>query len=104
MSADDEWTTLLEQLEKDAERILQGRASEPGAHPVASGALDTWTPPATPLPLHLADRAQRLVTLQRSAMERAAADMGELRQHLDAVRRVPADRRPDAPAYLDVNG
>lgn len=100
MSADEEWTALFDQLERDAQRVLRGEA--PQADPRTDDGA--WTPPATPLPTHLADRAQRVVALQRSAMDRARVDMTELRQHLDAVRRVPADRRPDAPAYLDVNG
>lgn len=97
-----EWESLLDRLEEEAERML---AAGPDHLADTVDADDlSWTAPAASLPPHLADRAQRVVRLQRSAMERAQADMGELRRHLHALGRVPADRRPDAPAYLDVNG
>ena len=95
----DEWTAMLDRLEHDAERIL---AAAPGTADAAD--LSPWTPPSTPLPPALADRARDVVALQHSAMARARTDLDELRQHLGAVRRVPSDRRGDAPAYLDVDG
>lgn len=95
----DEWTALLDRLEEDAERIL---AAAPGT----ADAVDIlpWTPPSTPLPPDLAERARLVVELQRAAMERTRAGLDDLRQHLGAVRRVPSARQEDAPAYLDVNG
>lgn len=95
----DEWTMMLDRLEDDAQRIL---AAAPGTADAAD--IAPWTPPSTPLPPSLADRARDVVELQRSAMDRARADLGELRQHLGAVRRVPSAGRGDAPAYLDVDG
>lgn len=95
----DEWTTLLDQLEADAERIL---AAEPGS-PDAPEVLP-WTAPSAPLPPHLADRARRVLDLQHSAMTRTRDDLDTLRQHLGAVRLVPGSRRPEEPAYLDVDG
>lgn len=95
----DEWTAMLDRLEKDADRIL---AAAPGTADAAD--ISPWTPPATPLPLELADRARRVVELQRSAMERTRTDLDGLRQHLGAVRRIPSTQRSDAPAYLDIDG
>jgi hypothetical protein len=97
MSAD-EWTALLDRLEEDAGRILD---ADPGA--AEAEIVRSWTPPAAPLPPHLADRAQRVIALQRAAMSRARAELDDLRPHLEAVRRIPADAH-DAPAYLDTNG
>ena len=99
MSADEEWTALLDRLELDADRIL---AAAPGTADTA--VIDPWTPPAAPLPVGLADRARHVVERQRLAMERARTDLDGLRQHLGAVDRIPGTRRPDAPAYLDVDG
>ncbi|MDF2509807.1 MAG: hypothetical protein K0Q52_3666 [Microbacterium sp.] len=102
MSADDvaaEWTELLERLELDADRIL---AAAPGTADTA--VIEPWTPPAAPLPVDLADRARRVVERQRLAMERARADLDDLRQHLGAVGRIPGTRNADAPAFLDVDG
>jgi len=95
----DEWTTMLDRLEQEAVQIL---AAAPGT--AADADLTPWAPPSTPLPPALADRARDVIELQRSAMDRARADLGELRQHLGAVRRVPSAGRGDAPAYLDVDG
>ncbi|MEU4016724.1 hypothetical protein AB0E56_15790 [Microbacterium sp. NPDC028030] len=95
----DEWTALLDRLEEDADRIL---AAAPGTADAAD--LLPWSPPATPLPAALADRARAVVERQRSAMDRTRADLDDLRQHLGAVRRIPSTARPDAPAYLDVDG
>jgi hypothetical protein len=95
----DEWSTMLDRLEQDAGRIL---AAAPGT--AADADLAPWSPPATPLPAELADRARRVVELQRSAMERTRADLEDLRQHLGAVSRIPSTRRPEEPAYLDVDG
>jgi hypothetical protein len=95
----DEWTALLDRLELDADRIL---AAAPGTADTA--VIEPWTPPSTPLPVHLADRARRVVERQRLAMERARTDLDDLRQHLGAVDRIPGTRRPDAPAFLDVDG
>lgn len=95
----DEWTELLDRLELDADRIL---ASTPETADTA--VIEPWTPPTTPLPVHLADRARRVVERQRLAMERTRADLDDLRQHLGAVDRIPGTRRPDAPAFLDVDG
>lgn len=95
----DEWTAMLDRLEQDAARIL---AAAPGTADAAD--LAPWTPPSTPLPPALADRARQVVELQRSAMERTRADLDGLRQHLGAVSRIPSTRRPEEPAYLDVDG
>lgn len=95
----DEWTALLDRLELDADRIL---TATPGTADTA--VIEPWTPPATPLPVHLADRARRVVERQRLAMERARTDLDDLRQHLGAVDRIPGTRRPDATAFLDVDG
>ncbi|MFB8189707.1 hypothetical protein ACFC14_10310 [Microbacterium sp. NPDC055988] len=95
----DEWTELLDRLELDADRIL---TAAPGTADTA--VIEPWTPPSTPLPVHLADRARRVIERQRLAMERARTDLDDLRQHLGAVDRIPGTRRPDAPAYLDVDG
>ena len=95
----DEWTAMLDRLEQDAERILSAAAGTADATDIAP-----WMPPATPLPPALADRARRVVELQRSAMDRARTDLDDLRQHLSAVSRIPSTRRPEEPAYLDVDG
>lgn len=95
----DEWTALLDRLEDDAERIL---AAAPGTADAAD--LAPWTPPAAPLPPVLAERAREVVELQRAAMERTRTDLDGLRQHLGAVSRIPGTRRPEEPAYLDVDG
>ncbi|WP_136042791.1 MULTISPECIES: hypothetical protein [unclassified Microbacterium] len=95
----DEWTDLLDRLELDADRIL---TAAPGTADTA--VIEPWTPPSTPLPVHLADRARRVIERQRLAMERTRTDLDDLRQHLGAVDRIPGTRRPDAPAYLDVDG
>jgi len=95
----EEWPALLDRLEADADRIL---AAAPGTADDTD--LRPWTPPATPLPPDLADRARAVIERQHTAMERARADLDDLRQHLGAVRLVPSTRQPDAPAYLDVNG
>ncbi|WP_337004404.1 MULTISPECIES: hypothetical protein [unclassified Microbacterium] len=95
----DEWTALLDRLEKDADRIL---ASAPGTADAAD--IEPWTPPASSLPAALADRARHVVEKQRAAMDRARADLDDLRQHLSAMRRIPGTGRSDAPAFLDVDG
>jgi hypothetical protein len=94
-----EWTLMLDRLERDAERIL---ASAPGTADIND--IAPWMPPATSLPPALADRARHVVELQRSAMERTRADLDGLKQHLGAVSRIPSTRRPEEPAYLDVDG
>lgn len=95
----DEWTALLDRLERDADRIL---AAAPGTADASD--IEPWTPPASALPAALADRARRVVEKQRSAMDRARADLDDLRQHLSAMRRIPSTGRSDAPAFLDVDG
>lgn len=95
----DEWTAMLDRLEQDAERIL---SAAPGTADAAD--IAPWTPPAVPLPPALVDRARRVVELQRAAMDRARTDLDGLRQHLVAVSRIPSTRRPEEPAYLDVDG
>lgn len=102
MSAD-EWTALLDRLEEDAGRILDAEQGAAEAGAAEADIVRSWTPPAAPLPAHLAERAQRVIALQRAAMSRARAELDELRPHLEAVRRVPADAN-DTPAYLDTNG
>ncbi|WP_431806830.1 hypothetical protein [Microbacterium paraoxydans] len=94
-----EWDELLDRMEQDAERILAAPDGTLDAHQ-----LPPWTPPATPLPAHLAERARRVIDRQRAAMDRVRGERDGLRQHLGAVNRVPAPREPDAPAYLDVDG
>jgi hypothetical protein len=79
---DSEWTALLDGFERD----LDG----------SSDVLESWFPPVKPLPAELADRARGVLRRQD--------ELDEVRQQLDALRRVPAARRADAPAYLDVNG
>ncbi|MFE7197291.1 hypothetical protein [Microbacterium oxydans] len=98
MSAE-EWTALLDRLEQEAEQILD---AAPGA--AADADLAPWTPPSTPLPPALADRARRVIDLQRAAMDRARSDLDGMRRHLGAVSRIPSTRRPEEPAYLDVDG
>lgn len=98
MSMDD-WGALLDRLEKDARRVL---ASAPGTADAAD--IGPWSPPDTPMPPELADRAREIVELQRAAMERARTDLDEIRGHIGAVGRIPSTQRPDAPAYLDVDG
>jgi hypothetical protein len=102
VTADDvtaEWTDLLDRLELDADRIL---AAAPGTADTA--VIEAWTPPTTPLPPALIDRARHVIERQRLAMERARTDLDGLRQHLSVVDRIPGARRPDAPAFLDVDG
>ena len=95
----DEWTALLDRLEQEAEQIL---AAAPGN--AADTDLAPWMPPSTPLPPALADRARRVIDLPRAAMDRARSDLEGSRRHLGAVSRVPGTRRPEEPAYLDVDG
>lgn len=95
----EEWTALLDRLEQEAEQILD---AAPGA--AADADLAPWTPLSTPLPAELADRARRVIDLQRSAMDRARSDLDGMRRHLGAVSRIPSTRRPEEPAYLDVDG
>lgn len=95
----DEWTALLDRLEEDARRVL---ATPPGSAEIVD--LEPWTPPSTPLPPAMVDRARAVIELQRSAMDRARGDLDDLRQHLGAVTRIPGARSADAPAYLDVDG
>lgn len=95
----EEWTALLDRLEQEAEQILD---AAPGA--AADADLAPWTPPSTPLPPALADRARRVIDLQRAAMDRARSDLDGMRRHLGAVSRIPSTRRPEEPAYLDVDG
>lgn len=94
-----EWADLLDRLELDADRIL---AAAPGTTDTA--VIGPWTPPSAPLPPALADRARHVIERQRLAMERARTDLEDLRQHLVVVDRIPGIRRPDAPAFLDVDG
>lgn len=96
---DDDWGALLDRLEADAERILAAPAGAVEVHDVIP-----WAPPSTPLPAHLADRARTVIDRQHAAMARARSELEGLRQHLGAVRRVPAPRPPDAPAYVDIDG
>lgn len=96
---DDDWSALLDRLEADADRIL---AAPPGAVEVHD--IVPWAPPPTPLPAHLAARARAVIDRQHEAMARARSELEGLRQHLGAVRRIPAPRTPDAPAFLDVDG
>ena len=96
---DEDWATLLDRLEADADRILAAPAGAVEVHDIIP-----WTPPSSPPPPHLADRARAVIDRQHAAMERARSELEGLRQHLGAVRRVPAPRPPDAPAYLDVDG
>ncbi|AZH77741.1 MULTISPECIES: hypothetical protein [Microbacterium] len=95
----DEWTALLDRLEEDARRVL---AAAPGAAEIVD--LAPWTPPSTPLPPGMVDRARAVIELQRSAMDRARGDLDDVRQHLGALTRIPGTRSADAPAYLDVDG
>lgn len=86
---DSEWTALLDRFERDLDS--------------ASEMLEPWTAPKAPLPAELADRARRLLRLQQERIARTTTELDDVKQQLDALRRVPAGR-PDAPAYLDVNG
>lgn len=83
------WVALLDGFERELD--------EP------AGGLSPWTPPATPLPAELADRARRVLERQHEQMTRTRSELDETRDHLEALRRVPA-ARTDAPAYLDMNG
>ncbi|MDH5167768.1 hypothetical protein P5X63_16385 [Microbacterium sp. RD02] len=96
---DEDWAALLDRLEADADRILAAPAGAVEVHDIIPRA-----PSSSPLPPHLADRARAVIDRQHAAMERARSELDGLRQHLGAVRRVPAPRPPDAPAYLDVDG
>jgi hypothetical protein len=87
---DSEWTALLDGFERD----LDG----------SSDVLESWVPPVKPLPAELADRARGVLRRQEERIARTRDELDEVRQQLDALRRVPAARRADAPAYLDVNG
>ncbi len=84
-----EWDALLHSWENEL------RAGEP----VTGG----WTPPASPLPPELADRARSLVDRQHTRMAVLRGEQAQVRAHLGAVDRIPADRG-DASAYLDVDG
>lgn len=81
------WTALLDRFERDL------TVDEPAS----------WTPPSEPLPAALAERARRIAAAQDERMLRLSTDLERTREHLDALRLVPA-ARTDAPAYLDVDG
>lgn len=81
-----EWEALLDRFEQDL-------ASEPRA----------WTPPATPLPAALADRAQRVLEAQRRRVAELAVARDETLAQLSVLRRVPTGD-DDTPVYLDQAG
>ena len=85
-----EWTALLDRFERDLDD--------------SSDILESWFPPVKPLPAELADRARGIVQRQQERIARTRSELDDVRQQLDALRRVPATGRMDAPAYLDVNG
>ncbi len=85
----DPWLALLDRFEADLDE--------------ATAVLAPWTPPSTPLPAHLTDRAHSVLRRQQERIALMGEVLDDVRHQLDVLRRVP-DGRWDAPAYLDVNG
>ena len=84
--AADEWSALLDRFEEDL-------AAEPRA----------WTPPSSPLPPELADRARRVLEAQQRRVADLAVARDETLAQLTALRRVPTGG-DDTPVYLDRAG
>lgn len=85
------WERLLDEFEREL-------LCEPGSEPDGS-----WDIPAEPLPAYLADRARTLLGRQQRRIAWVEAELATAREHLDAVRRVPA-AVSGASVYLDVVG
>ncbi|MFH5880037.1 hypothetical protein [Arthrobacter sp. NA-172] len=96
MSADSirQWSEILNRLETDI------------AAAFSDGEFVPWSPPADagPLPLELADRAQRLLDAQLESMTILDKIRGDALAHLDALSTVPGSRNPSRPLILDVQG
>lgn len=96
MSADpvQEWSRILDLLEKDLALAVSGDESEP------------WSPPARtgPLPEELADRARRILDAQLESMAMLEKARNGARAHLDALSTVPDGQGSVRPLFLDVQG
>ncbi|CAH0214175.1 MULTISPECIES: hypothetical protein [unclassified Microbacterium] len=86
----DAWVALLDRFEADLDE--------------ATAVLAPWTPPTTPIPAHLHDRAHTVLRRQQERIALMGQVLDDVRHQLEVLRMVPADGRWDAPAYLDVNG
>ena len=87
--SDQAWAALLDRFERDLDD--------------ATAEFTPWSPPTTPLPVALTERAGALLRRQHEQIARTREQLDDVRDHLDALSRVPATRT-DAPAYLDVDG
>jgi hypothetical protein len=97
--ADRDWSSALDRLEADVERIAEALAA--GLEP----RCDDWEVPrlATPLPAPLRQRASAILGRQRSLLTAvtAAADRSA-RHHQLAARLDSGSRDASASVYLDV--
>jgi hypothetical protein len=94
-----DWSSALDRLEADVERIAEALAA--GREPRCDG----WEAPrlGTPLPVPLRERASAILGRQRAllAAVTAAADRSA-RHHRLAARLDSGSRDASAPVYLDV--
>jgi len=95
----DSWADVMAALENDTASALEvDEATDAPAHAA-------WTPPTHlgPLPLHLRERADHLLAVQRESIRNLEELYRETGRHLAAVKSVP--RQADGQSvYLDVSG
>jgi len=95
----DSWTDVMATLESGTASVLEvDEVTDAPAHAA-------WTPPTHlgPLPLHLRERAEHLLAVQRESIRNLEELYRETGRHLAAVKSVP--RQADGQSvYLDVSG
>ena len=93
------WDEAIDALEFEA---LEALDPEP---PVSTAAHVVWTPPTHlgPLPLHLRERAERVLAEQRQSVRTLAEMRLETGRHLAALRSVPR-QATGQPVFLDTAG
>ena len=95
----DSWADVIWALEHDSHSALDlDSMTDAPAHAA-------WTPPTHlgPLPLHLRERAEHLLAVQRESIRNLEELYRETGRHLAAVKSVP--RQADGQSvYLDVSG
>jgi hypothetical protein len=105
------WVAVLDDLERSlamaahpAGREFAGNTEDP--EDASTTPLEPWSPPAGlgPLPVDLADRAERLLRAQLDAGSLLQEARGRVARHLVVVRSVDPARPARDSVYLDVLG
>ena len=91
-SAADRWSTLLDELEREAATGAAGSAA--------------WRPPAGlgPMPARFRTRAEALASAQQAAIAELERQKGSAARHLAALQTLPQHRDETGPVYLDASG